>query len=305
MKCEQFISGFPIHIYQMKAAFLLCLSSFAMIISPLAAQEYTLDFADRAPAGVSYTSSRVVTTSQSMHLTQGDRVLKDEKHEFRIDYNGVERVLEVNGETKSFSVTVNKLTKTENDTTQEILPKGTVVSVKSVSGKPSFTLEDKPVAGDVAAVLRFVIPAGSGGPHDSAVFNVQGKKKVGDHWPLDSAAAATEFGQGAVLTADAIQGTAMLKSVEKAPGDELLLIETQLKGSPKIPLGDKLTLDDSTLNVLMTIKLPSNSKALIPWATTKLDLVTTAHGDGGPNGPIKLSLKMSQTDEQAIVAEAK
>lgn len=270
--------------------------AFLTLLAPVVfAQDYEIRIERPHKAGDQFKVSSTTKMSQSSSQTFNDGAPQGGTREYTVQFEGVEKVLEVDAqgrETKA-TLTVSKFTMTEAGVSRDLADKGTIINCSVADNKPVYDIDGaKPMMGiTLKQALLGVIEMGHGQPTDDELFGTKERKKKGDSWDINAGLAKTAFAQeaeGAELTE--ISGKT---TVDDVAGDNLK-ISAHTKGKFKPPLPPQVIVDDATIEQVFGGTFPIDVTKLDPVETAELTISFTAHGEGA-KGKVVLQNKMVQS----------
>jgi len=214
---------------------------FACVLSCLLLQIASPAAEKRHPVRLSHAEkpgdrSETVTTARvdnALTLSVQDRVFRENKSVeiWRLHATEVIDAVANNREAKAKTLTVIELTKTAEEKTAAVLPKGAVVRAAIRDGKEVFTIGDSPAPPDTAKMLeRLISLSDDNRPTDDQLYGTKKPRRVGDTWPINAAKAAEAMRTPDLSVAPrGITGTAALKAVRQEGGRDFLDIEVTMK----------------------------------------------------------------------------
>jgi hypothetical protein len=202
----------------------------------------------------------IITSADS-----GSNAVPTSYSDFTAEYDVVETTLEVgehNRITKS-SIQVNKLTKTEDKKTEEVVPKDKVIVVSQSEKGTVFEIDGVRVSPAVARVLTVFITKGADYSTDDEIFGTKERQKRGEAWPANGQPVEAEMRaraaeNPAAMTAEDMNGTVKLVSVDKGPDGEVAKISMYLGGPVNVPLPPDYTLRGAAIEWTYECELPVN-----------------------------------------------
>lgn len=209
-------------------------------VATASAEDYQIKLVRPVKIGERYALVARGTQEQHMTITvAGQRTPpKDEMMSIALTAKAVVLVVSAGGSEMKTRFTVTRLTNTAGARAAEVLPAGTIVIAERVGSKTAFQVAGAPATHDVAQALGVVISLDSdGGANDDTVLGTKERKKVGDSWQIDAAAAAADARTRSQLQVDAanITGKATLADVLKDGLKVTAVIEMKHVGIPLPP----------------------------------------------------------------------
>jgi hypothetical protein len=203
-------------LYRLSLIAALCCA----LVATTSAQDYEIKLSRTVKVGDRYGVVATGTTEQHMTMTVAGQPAPPRDQVMSASLAAKAEVLTATagGREAKSSFTISKFTRTSGAQTDEPLPAGTVVVAERVGTKTEFKVGDAPVSPELAKVLGLLINLESDqGANDDVVFGTKARQKVGDSWPIDTAAAAADAAAKAGLKIDPanITGSATLAEVQK------------------------------------------------------------------------------------------
>lgn len=271
--------------------------AFLLLGAPaLFAQDYEIRLTRALKAGDEMKVSVTTKMSQSMAQSVDGGTPQERKHEIVVQFEGVEKVLQVDAdgrETKE-TLTVEKLTQAADGQTGEVVPKGTVVTCSITGKKPSFQIDGKDVEPPVAQALATVAQLSGGDPTDDAIFGTKERKKKGDSWDINSDLAKQLLGNmaGGIGLSDLAGKT----SVDDVTGDALKM-SAQITGKVKPPLPEGVTLDDAaSFTASFHGTFPIDPAKFPPEESQEMKVSFTVHAEtAGSKVAVTTNIMQTQT----------
>lgn len=131
------------------------------------------------------------------------------------------------GRVAKTKLTIEKLNRVAGGQSTELLPPGAEVIAERLGQNTSYMVNGERASGPVAKALEITCPPMNSDSEatDQAVFGTSERKKVGDSWPINAAAAAADLAKrGVPADASNITGQATLAEVINQDGEPLLRI---------------------------------------------------------------------------------
>lgn len=226
-----------------------------------------------------------ITASESTKvvMTADGQTVKDETHEYVLNLNGVETILEVgkNKQATKLSFKVTRCNKVENGKTLEVLKEGDEIIASRQDGKNQYMVNDKPAAEDVAALLGKALRIGSPDrASDDDILGTKNRVKVGDEWPVNAKLAASDFkSTGLTVLPENVSGTAKLTKIGSDQDGKYQEISVKIKLSHvEMPLGE-LKADQSEMTATFLGHFPLDPMKQKTFEQTEMNIVVAASGD--------------------------
>lgn len=264
----------------MKTNPLLFTSCAAALIIPFSAsaqdaKKYQLLLERPVKAG--YKSHEVLsgTLEKSQRISQGDKVVKSDVTELKVEITGVQEILEVSekGNVKKLSFTVETFTiRSGEDPVKEAFKPGTVIIGSGTDKeRETYEVEGKTVDGPAAEALTELISLTGirkHQPDEDATFDTATPRAAGSEWKLDgqkiidSLPAETPVN----LKPEGITGKAKIAGVKTSGDLECLDFHINITMKPesmgKMPPGFKL--DKAELKLVVEKLVPLAPEAHVP-----------------------------------------
>ena len=260
--------------------------AFLLLATPaLFAQDYEIRLARANKPGDQLNLSATGKLSMDSTQTLGDAAPKEQKQDITVQFEGVEKIVEVDakGKETKITLTVDKLTQTVGSETTDVAPKGTVITC-SVSGKKqNYEIDGKAADPGVAQALDVVIQLSRGEPSDDEIFGTKEHKKKGDSWDINADLAKSSLaGQTGGGEVSDLSGKTTLDDVA---GDNLK-VSALMKGKAKPPLPPQIIVDDSSFDAKFTGTFPIDVTKPPVEEGEEVTFAFTAHADTpkGKNG---------------------
>lgn len=208
-------------------------------------QDYTIKFTRTATVGERYRVISQGSDEQYIYTRINDQEQRPRGEGFQAELIADCEVLaltQTGRETKTRLV-VEKFTRTASGQTVELLPAGAIVLAERVGNKTVFTTDGSEATPVVVKALEVVgvSMAGDDGADDDTIFGTTGRKKIGEAWPINGAAAAADLVKlGIPAEAANVTGTTTLVEVVTQENQELLRLSATLKMTgvnPPVPPG--------------------------------------------------------------------
>lgn len=210
-----------------------------------------------------------------------------------LQVDGRGEVLEVDGrgDVRKLKITVGQCVGTEDDRQRELVRKGAVIVVTAGEKDPSFSIDGKPADKDTADLLELIFPLREDkGPDDDAIFGTREKKRVGESWPINPAAAAEDLKAiGGQAKPENIRGSFKLAAVERHDGRAVLKLEGRMEVTDFLPprpddLPGDVTLEPSSATFQITTLMPVDPALPSPSESSTMVFTTpmTRTADGQP-----------------------
>ena len=180
----------------------------------------------------------------------------------------------------------------------DLLPAGTIVDAEKTGDKTIFTVGDTKVAGPVAKAFETagIGMFGDDTATDDTVFGTTERKKVGDSWAINAAAAAADLAKKKIpATADKLNGEVKLVEVVQQDNQPVLRISATVAMhgvNPPMPPG--MEVQSSEFTSSHSGLFPADPTKLIQQESSTMNMALTASGT--QNGR---TMSMSVTQKRA------
>lgn len=230
---------------------------------------------------------------------------------YGISVDGTVKVLAVNAqgmETK-MALTVATCTATAGDEQIRMFPEGTVVTAEwdKEAAQTKYSVGGKPVSEPFGEALGLVLNVNDPeGVVDDEIFGAKEKKRAGDVWAIDAAAASKELDRiGLQAREDDLWGETTLLAAEKADGGEpVLKLRTNFKARGMSGAGRRpdnpMKVESGTMTVVTTVTLPVDAAKPPVRDETKVTIATELAGKNDDGKPVKASRSVEREAERTI-----
>ena len=179
---------------------------------------YVIRLTRPSKVGDRYRVDTTGTQNERERITIGGQVQKEEK-DLSVHLVAVETVLAVDSSATPtrYEYLIETCRRTSAGKTEELLSPGhKVVAETDAEGETVFTVDGDPALEDIAKALGVVISIHRpNSPTDDDIFGTKERKKVGDTWNIDAAAAAADLSRaGLGISPDVLKGTISLAGIE-------------------------------------------------------------------------------------------
>jgi hypothetical protein len=209
------------------------------------------------------------------------------------------------GHENKLQLTIEKLTRTAGGKATDVLPAGTVVVAARVDIKTTFAVGDVPVTPATANLLETggVHLAVDHEPGDDEVYGTHERKKVGDTWSINAAAAAESLAKrGLPVDPSKITGSATVAELTEQNGIPAIRVDAKfgMHGiTPPMPQG--MTLDSSEFTATFTGLLPTDGiKRRLQEAMT-MSMNVSASGSAPNGATMAMTMTKKTTRETKFV----
>lgn len=250
-------------------------------------------------------SSGEITTA--MKMTSGSNTLKEQTETMKATLEGEYKVVAVNekGHPTSGTFTVSKwdgsidgqpVTEVQSGMIIEFIVDGKNVSIRS---------KDEEFAGKVKKLLEGVLPDAEEehGATNDDIFGTKDRKKVGEKWPVNVAAAVKDLADMVKIDEKDMAGTVQLEKVVNVDGVPCLHVTGSIgisKVGGLLPPEAKVTSSKATMS--LSGDLPVDVSLTAPITeTASLDCSIEADVQS-PRGPVHMAMMMKATKTKSMTA---
>jgi hypothetical protein len=231
-----------------------------------AADDYVIRFRRPTSVGASYRLDARGTSRERERITMGGQVQNEDK-EMSVHLVAVATVLAVDSASAATKMEylVETCQKTSSGKTEDVLSAGRrVVAEADAQGKTEFTVDGDPALEDIAKTLGAVVSTHRpNSPSDDEIFGTTERKRVGDTWSINSAAAAADFSKsGLTISPEAFKGTVSLDGVRTVGAVQALALSARLTaegmsvGGEDLP--EWLQVEKASLSGVMSALVPAD-----------------------------------------------
>jgi hypothetical protein len=211
-------------------------------------------------------------------------------------------------ETK-LSLTVATCNATAGGKQIPMFKEGTVITAEwdKEAAQTKYAVDGKPVPESVGEALGLVLNVNDPeGLVDDEIFGAKEKKRIGDVWSIDAAAAAKELDRiGLKAKEEDLWGETTLVSADKADGGEpVLKVRTNFKargmsGGGRRP-DNPMKVESGTMTVVTSVTLPVDPGKPPTRDETKVTIATELAGKGEDGKAVKASRSVEREAERTI-----
>jgi hypothetical protein len=276
-----------------------------------AGDDYVIRFTRPAKVGDRSRVEMTGTTRERERITIGGQVQKEEK-DLAVHMIAVESVLAVDSSSTPSRVEylVQTCQRTSAGKTEELLAAGhKVVAETNAEGDTVFTVDGDPALEDIAKALGLVISIHRpSSPTDDDIFGTKERKRVGDTWNIDSAAAAADLSKtGLMVSAEALKGTVSLTGVRSVDAVKALDVTAKLRAEGFAMAGgdlpEWLQVEKSSLAGDLKVLVPADPDApnSLP-GKLQMQIVVLLKGEKPDTGsPVTIEETMEMSMENATL----
>jgi hypothetical protein len=210
------------------------------------------------------------------------------------------------GRRTKVAYTIKECSLQVGDKTKKLLSDGDVVEARWEKDTTKYAVEGKDIPDELTEVfdLVFELPDPQSALDDE-IFRTSEKKKVGDTWSIDAAAAKKELGRIGINTKEEeLWGETTLVEGPKADDKQNLKVKTSFKArnmsGPGRKADDKMKLDAGTLSIETTMLLPIDDKQPPAKEEVKISSTGEMSGKNDEGKPMKLSRVSERVIERTM-----
>ena len=274
--------------------------SFLACSPVFAAEDYEINLTRPVKVGQKYEMDVSVEMSEQITTSSQGRVQTEEKTSYTATFAGTITVLKIDdlkreSELEAFVAKCRKKIK-GNDTEEDVLPKGTQVVVRLRNSKMEFLVDGKIASKETAEVLGDFFSLSKSRGTDNDIFGTKDRKQVGDHWPLNSIAAANAAPRGIKVDAKNIKGNTKIEKVVMVHGTKCLQINNSFEMSkftmPSFPKW--MVIEKANISASGSGAFPVDTSIRRLSQKVKMTVTITAKGKPTADAPeMTLSMKMA------------
>jgi hypothetical protein len=225
-----------------------------------------------------------------------------QSNEARYELHGSEVVTSSsNGNATKVRLTVDSLTLASSGNSQDLVPKGTILSLTYKDGKLTVMQENTELGPEVAAALEGIVdiddPAKT--VNDDDQFGTPDRKKIGAKWDINKAKVAQFAKESGVDVAPAdVSGSVQLLGTKDVDAKKCLDLEMDLTfKNMKIPVPPGMTVDKGEGTVKVSVLLPIDVK--LPAGSDHIENnISIAMSGPGPDGkPMQIQSTTTETTD--------
>jgi hypothetical protein len=254
----------------------------------LLAQDYEIRLHRPQVVGQKYRLSATGRSARTQVVKSGDKILRNDSAKFAVEFEGAVTVLAVDdrGKPSKLSLEIEKLSRTDDAGSKELVSKGSVVTVSMKDGaevsETDGHLLSQPTQEAITVILPLYPP---NGPTADELFGTNERKKPGDHWDANTEMAKDILRLGATARKEDLSGTVTFEKVVKVGKTECLQISGSMDCSryvPDVPRGMKA--EKGILKIGFSEKLPVAASMPALELTQSSNVSYTMKGRPDPTG---------------------
>jgi hypothetical protein len=275
--------------------------------SCLFAQDYEIRMTRAAEVGEKFALTASGAMSEQVTLSNQERVLKKDAASFTAKLEGTVTVLEIDELKREIKLSLllsHLFVSTSGETNEkEALPKGTQVVAQLRNGKEEYLVNGDVASKEIAKVLNLFISLPITKKTDDDVFGTKDRKRVGDHWPVNTANGAEALAAlGVKVDADNIKGTMNFEKLVVVDGINCLQLNGKMEMSNiALPLPAGLVVESSSISTTYSGEYPVDLaiRHLSEEISLKINLM--AKGKPKPDAPeITMSMNMEKSKQMKL-----
>ena len=254
----------------------------------LLAQDYEIRLHRPLVVGEKYHLSVSGRSARTEVAKSGDKIFKNDAQKFSVECECAVTVLAVDdkGKPSKLSLQVEKLSRTDDAGSKELLSKGDVVTVSMKDDTEVSEMEGHRLPLPAQEAIAVILPLDPNGPTDDELFGTNERKKPGDHWDANTDLMVRDMlRRRAMARKEDLSGTATLEKVVNVGKTECLQVSGSMdcaKYSPSVPPGVKV--EKGFLKIGFSEKLPVAASLPALEATQSANIGYTMKGRPDPTG---------------------
>lgn len=273
-------------------------TTFAVTATIVAQSEYEIRLVHPLKPGDQYKVSVKGKDSQDIQITSGFETVKSKKDEFSVEYAATRKVIEVEPAGRAIKVSdvIQQLIVIRGGNRTQLAKSGSVLVADRQGKSKRFEINGLSVDAQTFKALDLVVDLSKGGPTDDDVLGTKKRRKVGETWDIN-AAAAQDLANSDHIELRNVVGKVKLESVTNEPSiGDVLRISAHFTADarPTVPAG--ITSFRGPSEARFSVRVPVDTSLRRPEES--MNVAIEFEGSGYQNGsPIDLrgSLKRSIT----------
>lgn len=190
---------------------------------------YVIQLTRKATVGDHYHVDATGSGEQRMSMSTDGQAMPPMDQSFTVNFSASGEVLALtpSGKETKTKFKIEKATLTAQGQTNDLFPAGTEMIAESNGGETQFLVGDSPVSPQItqALITAGVAMSSDENANDDQIFGTKDRKKAGDSWPINAAAAIPDLKKtGLIVEADNLSGKTTLNEVIKTGAQESLRI---------------------------------------------------------------------------------
>lgn len=233
----------------------------------MADEDYVVRLTRPKKVGDRYRLDAKGTSRERQRVTVGDRSPQDDEKELSVHLVAEAKVLAVDArlEASRIEYRIESCRKSSSGKTEDVLPAGRTVVAESRGGETVYTLDgDQSPSAETVEALKVVISAHDPNtPSDDEIFGTRERKRVGDKWGINAAAAARDLSKkGLSVSAEDVGGGAQVNRVRTVDAVKVLDVSVHFRAEKlAIPLPQGMRLEKASLEADFTGIVPADPQS--------------------------------------------
>jgi len=263
------------------------------------AEDYEVRLLRPAKVGQTCRESATGTQKQKLTVTMNGQVAQEKTDEFTIEFESEITVLEVdkNGEVSKESHSVIKCDTVRDGARDVLLAPGSILVATASETGTKFEAQGGPVAPNIAQALELVISVDKDGETDDQMYGTRERRKVGDTWPINPEAMASNLRRHkAEAQKENVDGTMTLAGLIKVGEVQCLDVRGAITfKNVGVPMGPGFKTQKQSANLSFEAKVPVDTSLGRPGESSKMHMELRATGKPNPHaGEVTLDLVLDK-----------
>lgn len=273
-----------------------------------AAQEYAIQLNRSIKVGYKYAIEATGLDEQMMSMSVNGQAMPARNFAYTLSLKAKAEVLTTtkNGREQKTRFVITKATRTSAGQESDLLAAGTELIAERVGLKTTYVAAGMPVSPEVAKALEVIITMESDETTtDDDVFGTKERKKIGDSWPINSAAGAADMNKRGGMKVDPANLTGKTTFVElsKLPQGEALRIASEMSmKNVSVPLPPGVSVTKGGFHASMAGIFPVDSTQRALKKSMSMDGALECAGKNGDK-EIAMSMTMKRSAELIFTPE--
>ncbi len=271
----------------------VALVAFAMSLTLTADDDYVIRLHRASKIGDKIKFSFTGHLLNSMVLSSGKKVLKQQLTEFDATCTGTYTVIAVDekGRPTNYKIKIKSLTQELKDSGKKeaLLEPGSEITIKATKKGEEYLKDGKPLSPNLLSVVKIFFTLPHSNCTDDDIFGTKKRVKIGDSWGINVKAIAEDAKKDGInVSPNDIKGSTILEKVVEANGLKCLHISSGMKTSKfSVPLPPGFTLAKSSLDAKFQGDFPVDLSKEPPFSSTSVTIIIGAVGVSreNPNAP--------------------
>jgi hypothetical protein len=254
----------------------------------LLAQDYEIRLHRPQVVGQKYHLAAAGRSARTQVVKSGDRILQNDSAKFAVEFEGAVTVLAVDdrGKPSKLSLEIEKLSRTDDAGSKELVSQGSVVTVSMKDGAEVSETDGHLLSRPTQEAITVILPLDPNGPTDDELFGANERKKPGDHWDANTDLMARDLlRRGATARKEDLSGTVTFEKVVQVGKTECLQISGDMDCAryvPSVPRDVKV--EKGFLKIAFSEKLPAVASMPALERTQSTNVSYTMKGRPDPAG---------------------